>query len=79
MAKRRRKRKSKMKRRVLFVTILCLLINGYMLYSVSSIFSEVHQKKVEYKKLAVELNDLKDEEDVLKSENSEPKRERKVG
>ena len=27
-----------------------------------------HQKKIESKKLSVELNDLKDEEDVLKSE-----------
>ena len=39
-----------------------------MVYSIGSIFNEVHQKKVESKELTVKLNDLKDEEDVLKSE-----------
>ncbi len=68
MARRKRKSKAKRKKRIIFVTILCLIINGYMIYSISSIFTEVHQKKVESKKLVVELNDLKDEEDVLKSE-----------
>lgn len=64
----KRKNKLKRKRRIIFVTILCLIVNVYIIYSVSSIFSEVHQKKIESKKLSVELNDLKDEEDVLKSE-----------
>ena len=68
MAKRRRKSKAKRKRRIFFVTILCLAINVYMVYSIGSIFNEVHQKKVESKELTVKLNDLKDEEDVLKSE-----------
>lgn len=64
----KRKNKIKRKRRMILVTILCLIVNVYIIYSVSSIFSEVHQKKIESKKLSVELNDLKDEEDVLKSE-----------
>lgn len=66
--KRKGKAKLKRKRRMFVVTILCLIVNIYMIYSVSSIFSEVHHKKVESKKLAVSLNELKDEEDVLKSE-----------
>ena len=67
MARRKRKNKKK-QRRIALVTILCLIINGYMIYSISSIFTEVHQKKVECQKLSVQLNDLKDQEDVLKSE-----------
>ena len=68
MAKQRSKNRKKRKRRIFLVTVLCLAINISIIYSISSIFSEVHQKKIESKELAVQLNDLKDEEDVLKSE-----------
>ena len=64
----KKKNKRKKTRRIIIATILCLIINVYVIYSVGSIFKEVHQKKAESKELTTELSDLKDEEDVLKSE-----------
>lgn len=64
----KRKLKRKRARRVLFVTIICLAINFYIIYSVGSIFKQAYQMKKETKELSKELVELKEEEDILKSE-----------
>lgn len=68
MAKKKRKLKKKRAGRVFVVTLICLAINAYIIYSVGSIFAEVHEMKKEGKELNTELNNLKEEEDILKSE-----------
>jgi len=68
VAKARRKNKRKRARRVFFVTLFCLAINAYVIYSIGSIFKEAYEMKQESKKLVVKLDELKEEEDVLKSE-----------
>ncbi len=68
MAKNRRKSKRKRARRIFFVTLFCLAINAYVIYSIGSIFKEAYEMKQESKKLVVKLDELKEEEDVLKSE-----------
>lgn len=70
MAKRKASRKLKRKRmrRIFFVTLLCLAINSYVIYSVGSILNNVYDMKKESKVLNKKLDDLKEEEDILKSE-----------
>ena len=69
MAKRRSKKlKRKRMRRIFFVTLFCLAVNSYVIYSVGSILNDVYKMKTENKKITVKLNDLKEEEDILKSE-----------
>lgn len=68
MRKINKKNQKKRTRRIVFVTIFCMIINIYIIYSVGMIFREVYDKKNESKNLTVELNELKDEEDILKSE-----------
>lgn len=69
MAKKSSKRlKRKRVKRIILVTLLCLGINAYVLYSVGSILKDVHTMKNENKELNVKLDDLKEEEEVLKSE-----------
>ncbi len=68
MAKNRRKSKRKRARRIFFVTLFCLAINAYVIYSIGSIFNQAYEMKKESKKLVVKLDELKEEEDVLKSE-----------
>lgn len=63
-----RKLKRKRVKRIILVTLLCLGINAYVLYSVGSILKDVHTMKNEDKELNVKLDNLKDEEEVLKSE-----------
>ena len=64
----KKKFKKKRARRVFLVTIICLAINSYIIYSVGSIFKQAYQMKQETKQLSVELTELKEEEDILKSE-----------
>ena len=66
MAKKRSKRKKA--RRIFFVTVFCLAINAYIIYSVGSIFTSVYDIQKESKKLDAQLEELKEEEDILKSE-----------
>lgn len=70
MAKRKSSKKLKRKRmrRIFFVTLVCLAINSYIVYSIGSILNNVYEMKKENKKLDVQLEELKEEEDVLKSE-----------
>lgn len=69
MAKKSSKKlKRKRVKRIILVTLLCLGINAYVLYSVGSILKDVHTMKNEDKALNVKLDDLKEEEEVLKSE-----------
>ena len=65
MAKKKSPKKTK---RLIFVTFLCLAINGYILYSVGSVFKDVQQKEKEKKLLTIELNNLKEKQDELKVE-----------
>ncbi len=69
MAKRRSK-KSKRKKasRIFFVTLVCFAINAYVIYSVGTILNDVYTMKREGKELNTKLNELKDEEAILKSE-----------
>ncbi len=55
-------------KRIILVTLICLGINSYVLYSVGTILSDVYDMKNENKKLSVKLNEMKEEEEVLKSE-----------
>ena len=64
----KKKLKRKRVKRIILVTLLCLGINAYVLYSVGSILKDVHTMKNENKELNVKLDDLKEEEEVLKSE-----------
>ena len=69
MARQNVKRiKKKRARRIFLVTLICLAINTYVIYSVGSIFTQVYDMKRETKKLNTELDELKEEEDILKSE-----------
>ena len=69
MAKRSSKKKKKKRvKRIMLVTVICFCINAYILYSVGSILKDVYNMKNENKELTVKLDDLKEEEDVLKSE-----------
>ena len=68
MAKRRSKSRRKRTRRIIFITLLCIAINSYVIYSIGSILNNVYEMKNENKKVNEKLNNLKEEEDVLKSE-----------
>ncbi len=69
MARKSSKRiKRKRMRRIFLVTLLCLAINAYVIYSVGSILTNVYDMKKESKQLETKLEELKEEEDVLKSE-----------
>ena len=68
MAKRKRKLKKKRLGRIFFITVFCLAINAYIIYSVGSVFKEAYQMKKESKELTLKLENLKEEEDILKSE-----------
>lgn len=70
MAKRRSSKKLKRKRmrRIFFVTLVCFAINTYVIYSVGSILNDVYTMRQENKKLNGKLEELKEEEDILKSE-----------
>ena len=70
MARRKSSKKLKRKRarRIFLVTLVCLAINSYVIYSVGTILNDVYTIKKESKKLNGKLEELKEEEDVLKSE-----------
>lgn len=68
MAKKHGKLKRKKAKRMFLVTLICISINVYILYSVGVIFSDVYKMNDEKKTLTAQLNDLKEEEDILKSE-----------
>lgn len=68
MTKKRSKLKKKRVKRIIFVTLFCFSINAYVIYSIASIFSDVHNMKVEKDDLSVKLDELKEEEEILKSE-----------
>ena len=69
MAKKSSKKlRKKRVKRIILVTIFCFSINAYVLYSVGTILKDVHVMKNENKELNVKLGNLKEEEEVLKSE-----------
>ena len=69
MARKSSKRlKRKRMRRIFLVTLICLAINSYVIYSVGSILNNVYNMKKETKQLDKKLDELKEEEDILKSE-----------
>lgn len=69
MAKKSSKKtKHKRMRRIFLVTLVCLAINSYVIYSVGSILTNVYDMKKETKQLDKKLEELKEEEDILKSE-----------
>lgn len=68
MAKRKSKLKRKKARRIFFVTLFCLAINAYILYSIGTILSDVYEMKTEKKELSGKLENLKEQEEILKSE-----------
>ncbi len=69
MAKKSSKKlRKKRVKRIILVTIFCFSINAYVLYSVGTILKDVHVMKNENKELNVKLDNLKEEEEVLKSE-----------
>jgi len=68
MAKKRSKLKKKRVKRILLVTLFCFTINAYVLYSIGTILKDVNYMKSEKKELAVKLESLKEEEEILKSE-----------
>lgn len=69
MAKKGSKKlKRKRVKRILLVTLVCIGINSYVLYSVGTILNDVHTMKNESKELNLELDNLKEEEEILKSE-----------
>ena len=68
MAKRRSKLRRKRIKRIFFITLFCLAINSYVIYSIGSILNNVYDIKNENKKVNEKLDTLKEEEDVLKSE-----------
>lgn len=69
MAKKSSKKlKKKRVKRILLVTLVCLGINSYVLYSVGTILNDVNGMKNESKELDAKLESLKEEEEILKSE-----------
>lgn len=62
------KKKVKKTKRLILVTIFCLAINGYVLYSVGSILKDVQVKKEEKQILSSELVLLKEKQEELKVE-----------
>lgn len=68
MAKKRSKLKRKRVKRIILVTLFCLCLNAYALYSIGTILKDVHFMKSEKKELVSELENLKEEEEILKSE-----------
>lgn len=61
-------RNKKKKKRIIVISLLCFAINGYLLYSIGSIFNEAHLKEKEKEKLIVELDNLKEKKEELKVE-----------
>lgn len=69
MARKSSKRiRRKRMRRIFLVTLICMAINSYVIYSVGSILTNVYDMKKETKQLDKKLEELKEEEDILKSE-----------
>ena len=62
------KKNGKKAKRLVFVTFLCFAINGYVLYSVGTIFKDVHEKQKEKENLSQELVVLKEKQEELKVE-----------
>ena len=67
MAKKRSKLKRKRVKRIILVTLFCLCLNAYALYSIGTILKDVHFMKSEKKELVSELENLKEEEKFLKT------------
>lgn len=69
MARKSTKRiKRKRMRRIFLVTLICLAVNSYVIYSVGSILNNVYDMQKQTKQLDKKLEELKEEEDILKSE-----------
>ena len=68
MARKKSKIKRKSFRRIVLISLFCFAINGYIFYSVGSIFQDVYAMKREKVQLDKKIEDLKEEEEVLKSE-----------
>ena len=68
MARKSTKRiKRKRMRRIFLVTLICLAVNSYVIYSVGSILNNVYDMQKQTKQLDKKLEELKEEEDILKS------------
>lgn len=65
MAKKSVKKRKKI--RILF-TVLCLVINALIIYSIVSTFNNVYQKSKEKKQLTEELSNLKEKGEALRVE-----------
>ena len=61
-------RKKKKTKRIILVSLFCFAINGYLLFSIGSVFKQVTEKEKEKKELAVKLDDLKEKKEELKVE-----------
>lgn len=59
--------KKKTKRVILF-TMICMMINGYIIFSVASIFKDVKMKELEKEELTMKLEEIKEETESLKVE-----------
>ena len=69
MARKSTKRiKRKRMRRIFLVTLICLAVNSYVIYYVGSILNNVYDMQKQTKQLNKKLEELKEEEDILKSE-----------
>ena len=62
------KKKKKRTKRLVFITLFCLAINCYILYSVGTVFKDVRDKQQEKENLVAKLDDLKEEQEELKVE-----------
>lgn len=60
--------KKKRAKRIFLFSVICSLINGYIIFSMYSIFNDVKLKKEEKEELVLELSDLKEKTESLKVE-----------
>lgn len=66
MAKKNKKASKKRTKRLLLFGMLCLIVNGYLIYSLVGIWQQVYQKKHEKEELSEKLTNLQETEEELK-------------
>ena len=57
MARQKSKKSNKNIKRLVVFGFLCFAINGYLLYSLGTIWNQVYEKKEEKEQLAVQLTE----------------------